>query len=240
MQNKFFRDVIQYGLPVFESRMSSGDNEWVGCFPSNYKSSSVIISSPVDFCNSRNNPDTIRPLCHRTSGVHTFPFLPYSLARQIASSALPATRRVLWSEEQASTQWCLPENLPMTLSTSLLPQHSSGPISPYTLCGLTLKNIQYLKNLQYTPHSSLSNPTSFADTSLCLSLQRSLSLLPLLPSLPTLFTESLVPLQHTGILLRFFLTAPLHMSMLFTVCLQAFILDRNLSMIGMVFWHRVL
>lgn len=83
VQNKLFRDVIQYGLPAFESRMSAGGNEGVGCFPSNYKRSSVITSRPVDFWYSRNNPDAVRPLCRRTSGVHIFLFLPYSLARQM-------------------------------------------------------------------------------------------------------------------------------------------------------------
>lgn len=82
-ENKLFRDAILYGLPAFESRMSSGDKEWVGYFPGDHKRSSATISSLVDFFFSRNNPDIIRPLCHRTSGVHIFPFLPYSSARQI-------------------------------------------------------------------------------------------------------------------------------------------------------------
>lgn len=75
MQNKLFRDAIQYGLLTFESRMSSGDNEWVVYFPAIIKEA-VMISSPGDFYYSRNNPDTIR---RRISGVHIFLFLTYSL-----------------------------------------------------------------------------------------------------------------------------------------------------------------
>lgn len=201
MPNKLFKDVIQYSLSAFESRMSSGDNEYVRHFPSNYKSSSVIISSPVDFCYSRNNSDSIRSLCHRTSRVHIFPFLPYFLATQIFPLPCPPSRILLWIEKQVSMLWCLTENLPMTLSTSFSSQHSSsGPIFPYMLCGFTLNKHQY------TPNSSLSNATSFGDISFCLYLQRSLSFLPLAQSSYSIcrVTESLVPLQHTGILLLFF------------------------------------
>lgn len=71
---RFRYSEIQYRLLTFESRMSSGDNGWVVYFPAIIKEA-VMISSPGDFCYSRNNPDTIR---HRISGVHIFLLLTYS------------------------------------------------------------------------------------------------------------------------------------------------------------------
>lgn len=54
---RFRYSEIQYRLLTFESRMSSGDNGWVVYCPEIIKEA-VMISSPGDFCYSRNNPDT--------------------------------------------------------------------------------------------------------------------------------------------------------------------------------------
>jgi len=164
--------------------MSSGDNEWVGCFPSNDKRSSVIISSPMDFCYSRNNTDTIRSLRHRTSGVHIFPFLPYSLARQIFP--LP----------------CLPPEVFSGVRSRLLCSGASQKTYHRLCLHLSFLSILLLVPLLHTCYVASPQRTSSTHLTLpyqillhletsasaFLSLQRSLSLLPLLPSLPTLFT----------------------------------------------------